>query len=71
MRTVELILARADIRIRIRGRIVRVHVSEPVIRAIIRVTANIRASLRNLYVNELLKAEWPSFASQKRDTPRH
>jgi hypothetical protein len=37
-------VARADIRIRIRGRIVRVHVSEPVIRAIIRVTANIRAS---------------------------
>lgn len=40
-------MARADIRIRIRGRIVRVHVSEPVIRTVIRVAANIRTSLRN------------------------
>lgn len=40
-------VARADIRIRIRGRIVGVHVSEPVIRTVIRVAANIRTSLRN------------------------
>lgn len=33
---------RADIRIRIRGRIIRVHVSETVIRAIIRIATDLR-----------------------------
>jgi len=33
---------RADIRIRIRGRIIRVHVGETVIRAIIRIATDLR-----------------------------
>lgn len=78
-------MARADIRIRIRGRIVRVHVSEPVIRTVIRVTANIRTALRNLvlYFKELgasggtepalpmlFKSESPATSCSQRNTPR-
>lgn len=44
MRKILPVEARANVRVRVRGSVIRVQVSEAVIRAVIRITANLKAA---------------------------
>ena len=47
-------ISRADIRVRIRNRIIRVHVSEAVVRPVVRITADRDANLSTATTNFIL-----------------